>query len=128
MRVLLDTCAFLWFISADQALSPAAIRAISNGNNEVLLSVVSAWEISIKYRAGKLSLTVPPVQLVPRELAANDIELLGLSLSHALAVSELPIHHRDPFDRLLIAQSLAEHLPIVSPDAMFDRYGVQRLW
>jgi len=128
VRILLDTCAFLWFIDADPALSAAAEASIIDAGNEILLSIASVWEIAIKYRAGKLDLDIPPTRLVPRELAANAIELLPISLDHVLATCALPLHHRDPFDRLLIAQCLAERLQIVSADRAFDSYGVQRLW
>jgi PIN domain nuclease of toxin-antitoxin system len=95
---------------------------------DLLLSVGSLWEISIKVSVGKLTLAQPFDTFVPQQLADNDIEILPISLAHLGVVSTLPFHHRDPFDRLLIAQAMLEQMPIVSADAALDAYSVKRLW
>jgi PIN domain nuclease of toxin-antitoxin system len=128
MRVLLDTHAFLWAISDPGLLSSAALTAIRNGGNDVLVSIVTPWEIAIKVSIGKLTLSEKFDVLLPREIAANNFRLLGVELAHTAAVIALPYHHRDPFDRLLIAQALVEAIPIISADGLFDAYGVSRIW
>lgn len=128
MRLLLDTHAFLWFVWDDPQLSVAAKSAIEDPTNEKLVSVATCWEIAIKVGLGKLTLGAPASVFLPRELAKNGFSLLAISLEHAAAVETLPPHHKDPFDRLLIAQARIEDVPIVSADAAFDPYGVTRLW
>lgn len=128
MRVLLDTHAFLWFITGDARLSGHARQVLSTGGNQVLLSVASVWEIAIKVAIGRLPLTLPLDAFIPDQLLLNRIELLPISLEHALQVAHLPPHHRDPFDRLLIAQAIREGIPLVSADQAFDAYPVQRSW
>lgn len=128
MRVLLDTHAFLWYITDDDQLSERAEAVISDGGNEVLLSVGSLWEITIKHGLGKLALKEPFGELMPRQLAVNDIGTLPIALAHLAVYAGLPLHHRDPFDRLLIAQAQSEELPVVSKDAAFDDYDVEVLW
>lgn len=128
MRLLLDTHAFLWFIAGDPRLSAPARAAIEDPANDKVVSAASAWEMAIKVSLGKLSLTEPFDVLVPRELARNGFRLLPIELSHAATVATLTFHHRDPFDRALIAQALAEQMAIVSADAAFDADGIQRIW
>ncbi len=128
MALLIDTHAFLWFIDDDPRLSPSASERIGNPAERVLVSVVSLWEIVIKLGTGKLSLDRPPAELWPESLAANHFEALPVTSEHVLAVSPLPLHHRDPFDRLLIAQAIVEKLELVSVDPVFDRYPVERVW
>lgn len=128
MKLLLDTHAFLWFMSGDSALSKAARSAIEDENNDVFVSPASLWEIAIKTSANKLTLKEPFDVLIPKELAENEIELLGISIHHLSLVATLPFHHRDPFDRLIAAQAKVEQLTLVSVDAIFDTYGVNRLW
>ncbi len=127
MKLLLDTHAFLWFIDDNPRLSPRA-KALLESDADLLLSAGSLWEISIKVNVGKLTLAQPFDIFVPRQLADNDIEILPISLAHLGIVSTLPLHHRDPFDRLLIAQARVEQLSIVSADTAFDAYSVARLW
>jgi PIN domain nuclease of toxin-antitoxin system len=127
MRLLLDTHAFLWFIGNDPRLSPRA-KALLESDADSLLSVGSLWEIAVKVSIGKLSLAQPFDIFVAQQLADNEIELLPISLAHLGVVSALALHHRDPFDRLLIAQAMIEQTPIVSADAAFDAYSVTRLW
>jgi PIN domain nuclease of toxin-antitoxin system len=126
MRVLLDTHAFLWFMADNPRLSQNA-RQLIEADNEVFLSIASLWEIAIKMSIGKLKLDRPFHELAP-QLPQNNIQLLGITPAHLAAVSTMPLHHRDPFDRLLIAQSLHEVMPIISADAAFDAYDVTRLW
>lgn len=128
MNLLLDTHAFLWFIKNDASLSLRARGLIEETENKRLLSIVSLWEIAIKASLGKIVLKLPFDALMPRQLQENDIDLLPIALPHLGLVERLPFHHRDLFDRLIIAQSLVENLPLVSIDSQFDKYGVQRLW
>jgi PIN domain nuclease of toxin-antitoxin system len=128
MRLLLDTHAFLWFIMGSSNLSPSARAMIEDEANESFLSVASLWEMAIKVSLGKLTLSAPFDALIPQQLASNGIELLGIQVAHASVVSALPFHHRDPFDRLIIAQAQVERMPIAGADTAFDAYGVQRLW
>ena len=128
MRLLLDTHSFLWFISGSTNLSPTARTLIEDASNQPLLSVASLWEMAIKLSLGKLSLAQPFEVLIPQQMRLNGIKLLGIEIEHTAAVSKLPFHHRDPFDRLLIAQAMVEQMPIVSADTAFDTYPIKRLW
>jgi PIN domain nuclease of toxin-antitoxin system len=131
MKVLLDTHAFLWFIQNDPQLSDLARDTIENGTNDIYLSTASLWEMAIKHSIGKLNLidmTDSFEAHVNRHLLINEIDVLDISKSHVLGVSMLPLHHRDPFDRLLAIQSLREQIPIISIDSVLDNYGVERIW
>jgi PIN domain nuclease of toxin-antitoxin system len=128
MKLLLDTHAFLWFLDDDARLSATARTLIEDGDNEVFLSVGSLWEIAIKLSMGKLSLTQPFETFITDQLARNTISLLHITVQHAAKVATLPFHHRDPFDRLLIAQALVADTRIIGVDVIFDAYGVKRLW
>lgn len=128
MKFLLDTHTFLWFIANNPELSKAAKELLEDSNTELLLSYASLWEIAIKVSLGKLSLPEPFEAFVAEQLEVNSIELLPLSVKQISAVVSLPFHHRDPFDRLLAAQSLTEALPLVSRDTIFDEYRVSRRW
>jgi len=128
MKVLLDTHAFLWFIEDSPKLSASARSVIEDGLNAPLLSVASLWEMAIKISLGKLTLTEPFETMVPEQLDLNGIDQLGIEFEHVTQVSKLPFHHRDPFDRLLVAQALVEELLIISADGALDAYGVRRLW
>jgi PIN domain nuclease of toxin-antitoxin system len=128
MRVLLDTHAFLWWASDAPSLSGKARRAIGDPNNECLLSLASCWEMAIKIANGKLRLPVRIEKFVPEHLALNGFRQLDIGFRHVSRVANLTRHHRDPFDRLLAAQAIEETLPIVSADAVFQKYGVKRIW
>ena len=128
MTVLLDTHALLWFLSDDPQLSQAAKTSIEDPGNRKLVSVASCWEIAIKAGLGKLKLGEPAATLLAREIPDNSFELLSVSLSHATAVESLPPHHKDPFDRLMVVQALAEGTPLVSHDSSLDSYGIVRIW
>ncbi len=127
MKVLLDTHAFLWFVNDDPQLSLAA-KTLMESEVDLLLSVASLWEISIKVGIGKLDLPKLFDVFIPEQLEINEIELLPIELRHLTPLTSLPLHHRDPFDRLLISQSLVEELTILSADKIFDRYAVSRSW
>jgi PIN domain nuclease of toxin-antitoxin system len=128
MNLLLDTHAFLWFIVNDNRLSARALALVASPANRRFLSIASVWEMAIKLSLGKLTVAQPLAQFLSQQLPRNRIELLEITLEHAVAVATLPFHHRDPFDRLLAAQCQAGNLPIVSHDSIFDAYSVQRLW
>jgi PIN domain nuclease of toxin-antitoxin system len=128
LRYLLDTHSLLWFLSGDTGLTERARRIIENADHDILVSIASLWEIAIKHSLGKLKLAQPFEEIFPHQLEINTLSLLGVRLPHVVRVSSLPFHHRDPFDRLLIAQSLSEEIPILSGDDAFDDYGVERIW
>ena len=128
MTVLLDTHALLWAYWGDPQLSGAAIRLIFDPANRVLVSPASHWEIAIKMRIGKLTLRETFLEFIRHAVFDNGFEVLPIEPSHTALVSRLPFHHKDPFDRLLIAQALAEGVPLVSADAAADAYCVTRLW
>jgi PIN domain nuclease of toxin-antitoxin system len=128
MQLLLDTHSFLWWLAGDEALSAAARTAIAGDGNTIFISAASAWEIATKHRIGKL----PNVAAIVTDLdqAAVDRGFVGLPISirHAQVAGSLPGPHRDPFDRMLIAQAMLEKLVLVSNEQSFDAYGVARLW
>jgi PIN domain nuclease of toxin-antitoxin system len=128
MRLLLDTHAFLWFIMGSANLSVNARALIENPANERLLSVAGLWEIAIKTSLGKLTLSAPFDELIPAQLKLNGIDLLNIKVEHLSTLTTLPFHHRDPFDRLVVAQAIVEKLPVISLDRAFDTYGVTRHW
>ena len=128
MRLLLDTHAFLWFVIGDTRLSGKARALIEDESNEKFFSIASLWEIAIKVSIGRLTLSAPFDDVFPAQLVKNGIDLLGITVAHTSAVTSLPYHHRDPFDRLLIAQASREQMQIVSIDEFLDAYPIVRLW
>jgi PIN domain nuclease of toxin-antitoxin system len=128
MRVLLDTHSFLWFMSGDEKLSSTARAILDDIENEVLVSMASLWEIAIKTSLGKISLERKFEDLIPQQLISNEIGVLPIRLQHLAVLTDLPFQHRDPFDRLIIAQAMAEELPILSRDPAFVDYPVQVFW
>jgi PIN domain nuclease of toxin-antitoxin system len=128
VTILLDTHVLLWFLNDDPQLSASAKGLIEDPSNRKLVSIASCWEIAIKAGLGKLKLDETAFTFLDREIARNNFDLLQISLFHATAVETLPPHHKDPFDRLLVAQSLAEKVPVLSHDEPLDAYGVTRLW
>jgi PIN domain nuclease of toxin-antitoxin system len=128
VTLLLDSHAFLWFVWDDPKLSPSAKLHIEDRSNRILVSVATCWEISIKVGLKKLVLGEPAATFLPRQLAINGFGLLRIELAHATFVETLPSHHKDPFDRLLVAQTMIEKVSIVSADAILDQYGVHRVW
>ena len=128
MKLLLDTHCWLWMQASPERFSPGAQALVDDPDNVLLLSPVSAWEISTKYALGRLTLPIPPAEYVPSRMKSSGVDALPLQHSHALQVASLPWHHRDPFDRLLIAQAQVESLPILSADRTFAAYDVQVHW
>lgn len=128
MRFMIDTHVFLWFIAGDTRLSQPVRAAIEAEENEVLMSIASVWEIAIKIRIGKLALSQPFADLIPAQIAENEIELMPVSMDELKVVAMLPLHHRDPFDRLLIAQAMVQRITLVSDDPSFAQYGVPLFW
>lgn len=128
MRFLLDTHTFIWFAIDSPKLSAQVKTIIEDEGNEKLLSIASVWEMAIKHNKGKLNLSLPFRVLIEQQLSVNSLELLSINLDHLEAVSTLPLHHGDPFDRLLISQAMVEQIPVLSADSAFDAYPVQRLW
>lgn len=126
MALLLDTHAFLWWVSDDRRLTVRARRAIAR--EECLVSLASCWEMAIKVSLKKLQVPVALDRFVHQQLVANGFTLLHIDLEHVSAITDLPFHHRDPFDRLLAAQARIEELRIVSSDSVFEKYGVKRVW
>lgn len=128
MRALLDTNSFLWFISGSDRLSNNAHNFIADLSNELVLSVSSLWEIAIKISLGKLELLRPFEQLIREQLRENSIDILPIELEHLSKVIDIPFHHRDPFDRLIIAQAVTEDIPVISSDTIFKKYTVEVIW
>ncbi|HLW77757.1 MAG TPA: type II toxin-antitoxin system VapC family toxin [Bryobacteraceae bacterium] len=128
MKLLLDTCTFLWYVTASEKLSSAAKEAIENPDNELFLSVASAWEISVKYAKGRLALTESPGTFVPKYRELAHIATLELREDAALLAAVLPHYHNDPFDRILICQAVVHRLAIVSPDPLIAQYRATMLW
>lgn len=128
MRVLIDTHVLLWAVSGDKRLSRKAHSILSSFENEVFVSAASAWEIATKYRLGKLPDAAELAGNITAIVQQLGFRPLPISLGHAERAGALPGQHRDPFDRMLIAQSQAENLPLVSNERLFDGYGIQRVW
>lgn len=128
MRALLDTHTLIWWLSQDSALPVSARRIIADMRNTLIVSAASAWEISMKYNLGKLPGAGSLVSDLGAQMEREGFELLSISAEHAIRAGLLPGPHRDPFDRMLIAQAQSENMPIVSNERAFDAYGVRRLW
>lgn len=128
MRLLLDTCTFLWCLEGGAQLSPVARGALEEGENEVYLSSVSTWEIAVKHGLGRLPLPEPPERYLPRQRQARGIAALALTEAATLFLHRLPALHRDPFDRMLVCQAMAEGLTLVTPDDDVRQYPVPHLW
>lgn len=128
MRLLLDTHVFLWWNEGSPELSRGARRLLADPENNLFFSVVSVWEMALKAQSGKLSLPTPVSAYVPARLNHYGIEHLALTLEHVLASSALPVHHRDPFDRMLVAQAQVEQLILVTHDSQVRKYAVETSW
>jgi PIN domain nuclease of toxin-antitoxin system len=128
MKLLLDTHTFIWWANEPEKLSPKALAACQNDSNTLLLSVVSVWEMQIKMQLGKLKISRPIEELIKTQQQTNGLQILSVELAHVLSLSNLPSHHKDPFDRLLIAQANVEGATLVSMDPAFSSYGVKVLW
>ena len=125
MTFLIDTHCWLWWIASPERLSVRAFDIIESGENTILFSAASSWEIAFKYAIGKMDLPEPPGEFVPKRLVRDGITSLPVEHSHALHTATLPRHHNDPFDRMLIAQALLEKVPIMTVDPQIERYDVQ---
>ena len=128
MKYLLDTHTLLWFLQGDKKLSDKARQLIDSPRNSKFLSIVSLWEIAVKVSLGKLVLDKSFERLFPEQLHFNRIQILDITVDSLTKLTTLPFHHRDPFDRLIIAQALVEELPIIGADTIFDAYGISREW
>ena len=128
MRLLLDTHAFLWFLLDDPQLSSTARALVVDPTNDIEVSPATYWEIAIKISLGKYELPEPYGLFIEREMATNNFRILPIEPKHTAALINLPFHHRDPFDRLMIAQAIVERIPIATVDVAFDAYPITRLW
>ena len=126
MRLLIDTHILIWFLEGNKSLSNSHQKIIEESNNDVLLSIASLWEIAIKISIGKLTLSQPLGDVI-KQIDAESIEILPISPEHTLQVSTMPFHHRDPFDRIIIAQCQVENLPVISNDKSFSDYSIKLL-
>ena len=128
MRLLIDSQSLIWYVDQDHLLSPAAHAAMTDPNNDLLLSAATIWEIAIKVGLKKLSLSMPYKQWITKAMDDLGMTVLPITVEYADAQAGLPSHHRDPFDRLLVAQAQVENMALVSADPGFDPYGINRLW
>jgi PIN domain nuclease of toxin-antitoxin system len=128
VKYLLDTHTLLWFLLNDTQLSGNAKSIIADSSNDVFVSPASYWEIAIKISLGKYKLEQPFAVFFEQELINNRFSILPITIQHAETICTLPFHHRDPFDRLLIAQVMVEDIPLISNDKVFEKYSIARLW
>jgi PIN domain nuclease of toxin-antitoxin system len=128
LNLLLDTHCWLWWIAEPERLNQGVLEQIQDPGNTVYLSAASSWEIAIKVSIGKLTLPEPPERFVPKRLARDRISPLPIEHAHALRVATLPLHHRDPFDRLIVSQAQVEKLPLVTVDEQLRPYDVEIIW
>ncbi|HEX9997707.1 MAG TPA: type II toxin-antitoxin system VapC family toxin [Abditibacterium sp.] len=127
MRILVDTHIFIWWNDELSLLSKSARNLLEDSNNQLVISAATLWEMQIKLAIGKLPLRLPLAEMVREQQEQNGFQILPITLPHVLALENLPFHHKDPFDRLLIAQAQAENLPILSADPVFGRYNINHL-
>ena len=128
MRVLIDTHIFIWYVQNSERLPSSITAIINNGRNDILLSIASVWEMAIKQSTGKLNLGTPYASFIAEQMRLNSMELLPVRLEHLDLITTLPLHHRDPFDRLLIAQAIVEDILLISADSVFSLYPVRVMW
>ena len=128
MKVLLDTCTFLWIISDDKALSPASREIFTDPSHEIFLSAISVWEILVKYSLGKILLPTPVDQFIPQQRERHGISTLALEEAATGHLPKLPTLHKDPFDRMLICQAIQHELTILTPDPLITQYAVRTAW
>ncbi len=128
MKLLLDTHTFLWWITDDPQLSTKALELIGDGHNILYWSAASSWEVSIKYALGRMPLPEAPEQFLPAEIEKNRLESLPIIDAHAFQAGQLPHHHRDPFDRMMVAQAQVESLALLSNDQQLNHYDVEIRW
>jgi PIN domain nuclease of toxin-antitoxin system len=128
MKYLLDTHTFLWFVTGDTKLSPQALSTIENNGNEIYFSAASAWEIAIKNQLGRLRIQEDLELFITNQLVQNGFRPLSITIIHTINSGNLPLLHKDPFDRILISQSVIENMPLISTDTNIKRYAVQLVW
>jgi PIN domain nuclease of toxin-antitoxin system len=128
VNFIVDTHVLLWYVAEDPRLSQLAINLLEDTNNRVILSIASLWEIAIKTSTGKLNVGMPFREFVAENVTSLGIDILEIKLEHLDIVSTLPFHHRDPFDRLIVAQCSSENLPLLTDDGFADAYSVKRIW
>lgn len=128
MNFLIDTHVFLWYVTNNSQLIDNAKFLINKRENRIYLSQASIWEMAIKYSIGKLTFDSPFLDFIEEQIKINDFKILSFNLLHFEQVTKLPFHHRDPFDRIIIAQSITDNIPLISYDKIFDSYPVKRLW
>lgn len=128
MSVLLDTHVFLWFVFGDHRISARAREVIEDPRMIKLFSIASAWEIAIKLSLGKLAISQPLEQFFAEQFSLTGVSVRAIELPHVVMVSQLPMHRRDPFDRVIVAQALVDGVPLISDDGVLDAYGIERIW
>ena len=128
MKYLLDTVAWLWSVYADERLGDGAREILANGKEEIYLSAASSWELSIKMRMGKLNFPGPPATVVPAFMAKQGLRSMAVTHLHAVKVYDLPSHHSDPFDRLIVAQAMVEEMTVLTSDRIFEKYPIDMVW
>ena len=128
MRILLDTCSFLWIITGDPKLTLSAREFFENPDNDVFLSTVSSWEIVVKYNLGRLPLPESPDKFIPAQRKLHEIESLSLDEETTLHLTKLPNYHKDPFDRIIVCQALVHGLTILTPDEAIQKYPAKTIW
>ena len=128
MRYLLDTHAFIWWDSEPKKLSPQVLALCQENNSQLFLSMASLWEMQIKIQLGKLKLRLPLEEIVQSQIIENNIQLLDITAQHVFKLSSLDEFHKDPFDRLIISQSINEEMPVISKDTVFEQYPVRVIW
>lgn len=128
MRLLVDTCTFLWWMTSPEALSPLVRDRLTSEDDSICFSVATGWEIAIKHALGRLRLPLPPLEFVSEAVDRHGLIVLKAELSHVMQAGALPPHHKDPFDRLLIGQAQVEGMKLVTPDLAFKPYAVETIW
>ena len=128
MMFLIDTHTFIWYVTDNSRLSNQVLELINDENNQIFLSIASVWEMGIKHGLGKLTFNLPFERFIMQQISINDFMVLDINISQITAITQFPLHHRDPFDRMLIAQAMVENMPIISADTIFDAYPIRRLW
>ena len=128
MKLLLDTCCWLWWLSDTQKLSEQQLNALISRQNQLFLSVATLWELSIKINTGKLAIPQPLNKLVAQECPQDNIKIIDIKSIHAIESGSLPLHHKDPFDRMIITQAITENLTVITSDKVFQKYDVAVLF
>ncbi len=128
MKYLIDTHTLLWIVTKNQKLSDKATKLYLNTENLIFFSLASIWEMAIKISLKKLSMEEPLKDFIQTQIKGNDIKILNIEIKHILSLENLPYHHRDPFDRLIISQSMNENIPVLSSDKVYDLYPIKRIW